>query len=120
MKPEGRRCEVDGYCNEHVLYLAQIAWIYSRGNEFDFWSYDLCDWVQLDRPSQAISLEKGFDTCLLRVRGVICHAFGTALSYAETSNSASIPCVPPSQAIGDAMPGSLWTLIWTEVSVLRI
>ena len=109
---------MDGYCDEHVLYLAQLPWIYSQGHDFDFWSYDLCDWVTLDRPSQAIVLEKEFDTCLVRVRGVVCHCFGSALSRAETSKRGSTASLSPARALGDEMPGALWALVWTEASPL--
>ncbi|KAI0746126.1 hypothetical protein C8Q76DRAFT_688977 [Earliella scabrosa] len=112
--PEGRLCEVDGYCDEHVLYIAQIPWIYTLGNDFDYWSYDLCDWVELDRPCQAIHLETNFDVCLLRVRGVVCHRFGSTLSSAEGSQRAKTSRVPLAEAVGEPMTGSLWALLWTE------
>ena len=107
---------MDGYCDEHLLYIAQMAWIYSLGDDFDFWSFDLCDWVQLERPSQAIHLERDYDTCLIRVRGVVCHRFGTTLSCVEASSTTNTSRVPLAEAVGDAIPGFLWTLLWTEVT----
>ncbi|KAI0706565.1 hypothetical protein C8Q76DRAFT_800974 [Earliella scabrosa] len=112
--PERRVCPVDGECDEHVLYIAQMSWIYVHARDFDYWSYDLAHWIRLDRPSEAIPVEKEGLPVLIRGRAVTCSGFAAVLRDIEREAGWQTGQPTLQERIGATLPSAIWTLLWNE------
>ena len=60
-----------------------MGWIYSQARDFDYWSYDFAQWMQLNRPSEGIPVEHEGLPVLIRSRGTVCSGFADELFEAE-------------------------------------
>ncbi|KAI0710772.1 hypothetical protein C8Q76DRAFT_798304 [Earliella scabrosa] len=112
--PQRREWGVSGYCNEHSLCLDEMAWVYVHGQRFDFWSYDLAQWMRIGSSHEDIPVNKDNVTVFMRVRGVIPVEFPTELRQAEVQSGWMQRVSPTEDAIGPPLTGRLWILLWVE------
>ena len=52
-----------------------MGWVRLHGEKFDYWSYDLAQWMRLDVINDEIPLEKECRVVFIRVRSVTCVGF---------------------------------------------
>ena len=92
-----------------------MSWIYCRARDFDYWSYDITQWIELDRPSQSIPVEKEGLPVFVRARGTVCASFGDKLYEAEHEAGWLQAWAGAREAVGPPVASAIWTLIWHEV-----
>ena len=109
--------EVGGYCNEHMITLSHMWWVYSRGDKFDYWSYDLAQWLKLDRITEGIPVEKECRMLFVRVGDTRCLGFTAELCYAEESTGWLKSPHTLAETLARPIHGRTTVILWTEVSV---
>ncbi|KAI0705699.1 hypothetical protein C8Q76DRAFT_801432 [Earliella scabrosa] len=111
---EKRMWEVGGYCNEHMITLSHMWWVYSRGDKFDYWSYDLAQWLKLDRITEGIPVEKECCMLFVRVRDTRCLGFPAELCYAEESTGWLKSPHTLAETLARPIHGRTTVILWTE------
>lgn len=117
--PQRGEASVGGYCHEHTVCVAEMLWVTRYGKAFDFWSYDLAQWLALQSDTEGVPVEKENHTVLLRVRGLVCTTFARELKRLERDCGWMVDVRATKDAVGPHIPGIVWLLVWAEVSAQR-
>ena len=110
-----------GYCNEHTICISENLWVTGYAALFDFWSYDLAQWMGIESYTEDIPLPKDNNIVLVRTRGQDCVGFTKVLQEVERACGWMQDVLTTRDRVGPGphLPQSLWLLVWTEVSCIE-
>ena len=93
-----------------------MGWVRLHGEKFDYWSYDLAQWMRLDVINDEIPLEKECRVVFIRVRSVTCVGFPAELLLVEEATRWLMKPGPKIENSICSIQGCVSVIIWHEVT----